>query len=285
MTTDSALRWAAESLAEAGVEDARLNAELLLCHLLGVKRGSLLLQRHHTLSFDLDREYRSLIGRRKTREPLQYILGEVEFMGLKLEVNRDVLIPRPETEVLVEKALGLLRVSDRRPLTVLDIGTGSGNIAIALGHFRPDLHITAIDSSPAALRVALRNRERHRVSCATFEQADLFDEFLPGRRFDMIVSNPPYVPALEFDTLQPEIRLFEPPVATTDGGDGLRMIRRILEIAPGRLDAGGFVVIELGDNQSLESAGIARGCGLVDVEVYPDLAGIQRVLVARKSGI
>jgi release factor glutamine methyltransferase len=269
-------------LSEAGVEEPRLNARLLLSHVLGIQHTVVDTRKRDSVDSEVTGRFMTLIERRRLREPLQYIIGEVEFMGLKFLVNTDVLIPRPETEVLVEKALECLKLPGARPL-VLDIGTGSGNIALALGHFRPDIEILAVDISPLALKVAGLNQQTLGVRNVTLRHADILDGFPVGTKFDMIVSNPPYVSNEEFDSLQPEIRMFEPRIATTDEGDGLRYIRRILEISLRHLNPRGAVLIELGQGQSETARDFATSLGLADPCIHPDLSGIPRVLQARKG--
>ena len=278
----SLLEWSADHLSFRGFEDARLNAELLLAHVLGLSRLQLYTQHDRpVVQTELD-AYRNLLRRRLNHEPIQYVLGETEFMGHSLLVTPDVLIPRPETEQLVERTLDAIRLMDLPEPRILDIGTGSGNIAIAIGLRVSRAVITSIDASPAALKIAAQNIERHRLNSITLLQADVFENPLPGQRFDAIVSNPPYISLAEFDSLQPEVRDFEPRVATTDGEDGFRFIRLISELSAEKLNAGGYLLMEIAYNQSYEAKAIVSTVGLIDVQVFNDLSGIPRIVQGRK---
>jgi release factor glutamine methyltransferase len=194
-------------------------------------------------------------------------------MGLPLFVDGSVLIPRPETELLVERTLGVLKGYESQSTEVLDIGTGSGNIAVALGALAPGATVVSIDISADALRVAATNVARHHLTNVTLVEADVFGEFLLDQTFDVIVSNPPYISGGEFLGLAPEVREHEPAVALTDGGSGLRVISRIIETAPVRLRPGGVLMME---HEQLAHS------GFVDIEVIPDFARIPRVIHARR---
>ncbi len=285
-TVLSLLDWSARYLKERGYDEARLNVELLLSHVLSLKRIELYLNFDRPLTRDELARFKLFFQRRLRHEPLQYITGEAEFMGLKLFVDRSVLIPRPETELLVEKVLETIRASEQERIEVLDIGTGSGNISIALSHFAPNTHVTAIDVSADALRTAAVNVSRHGLSSVTLKEADIFSDFLPGERFDIIVSNPPYISEMEFQSLEPEIREFEPRVATCDSSDGYRFIRRICEIVDVKLCDGGTLFMEIAYDQSGATRSIVEASGLSDVELFNDYAGIPRVLRAthRRKG-
>jgi release factor glutamine methyltransferase len=278
----SLLEWSAEHLSSRGFDDARLNAELLLAHVLHLSRIQLYTQHDRPLDMQELAAYKSLLQRRLKHEPLQYILGETEFMGLPLFVDTSVLIPRPETELLVEKTLETLHSVAKENLDILDIGTGSGNIAVALASRLPHAGVTALDVSAEALAVAARNIERHHLANVTLLQADVFSDFLPGKAFDIIASNPPYISAQDFEQLQPEIKDFEPKIATTDGGDGLRFIRRISGVAAEKLTPGGWLLMEIAFSQSTAVRAIVSGFGFHDVEVFADYAGIPRVVRGRE---
>lgn len=278
----SLIEWSTDHLSSQGFEDCRLNAELLLAHVLQLSRVQLYTQYDRPLSLTELAAYKSLFRRRLAHEPLQYILGETEFMGLPLFVNPSVLIPRPETEQLVERSLEALRAIENGNPAVLDIGTGSGNIVIAVGVHCPTANITSVDISAAALETARRNVERHHIKNIKLLQADVFTDFLPDEAFDLIVSNPPYISAEDFETLQPEIRDFEPKIATTDGGDGLRFIRRISDLAMKKLKPGGWLLMEVAYNQSEQAQAIARENGLTSIEICDDLSGVPRIIRGRK---
>jgi release factor glutamine methyltransferase len=280
----SLLNWGSDYLAARGFDEARLHVDLLLAHVLGVRRLDLYLQFDRPLSAAELARFKSLFKRRLNHEPLQYVTGETEFMGLPLWVDRSVLIPRPETELLVETAVAILKTTGKESPEVLDLGTGSGNIAIALAHFLPNLSVTAVDVSGEALATAARNLARHGVKNVRLEQMDLFGPDLEKRHFDLVVSNPPYVSAAEYPTLQAEVRDFEPRVATTDDADGLRFLKRICPLAAATLNVGGAMLVELSYAHGDRAVEIARDAGLSSVDLVDDYAGVRRVLRARKEG-
>jgi release factor glutamine methyltransferase len=274
----SLIEWGTGYLSERGFDEARLTIELLLSHLLHLQRIHLYTNFDRPLSQDELAAFKTLLQRRLKHEPLQYIIGETEFMGLALWVDPSALIPRPETEELVERALQWIGDRAEAQVTVLDIGTGSGNIPIALEHHSPKTLITSIDVSPDALRLAERNSVRHSCSRITFLQASVFDDVLPDRKFDLLISNPPYISSEEFAGLQPEVREFEPRMATTDDADGLLFVRRICGMAMNKLQAGGAIFMEIAYNQGAAVGKIARSAGLLNVTIHMDLHGNDRIL-------
>jgi len=277
----SLLEWSSGYLARRGFDEARLHVELLLAHVLGLRRLDLYLQFDRPLTPEERKGFRALFERRLKHEPLQYILGGTEFMGLPLALNRFVLIPRPETEVLVERALEILKIWGR-PADVLDIGTGSGNIAVALGALAPRASIVTVDVSADALDLARLNVERNHLANVTLLQGDVFGDLLVDRSFDMIVSNPPYVSAGEYAALESEVREYEPASAVTDGGTGFAVISRIAQIAPSRLRPGGSLLMEIGYGQADRAREILAAAGLVDVALVQDFARIPRVIEGRQ---
>ncbi|MER3523761.1 MAG: peptide chain release factor N(5)-glutamine methyltransferase [Ignavibacteria bacterium] len=281
-TVLSLLQWGAEYLTERGFDEARLHTELLLAHALRCSRLELYTNFDRPMTEEELAQFKVLFKRRLTHEPLQYILGETEFMGIRLAVDRRVLIPRPETEQLVEHVLSVIKGNGTPDLRLLEIGTGSGNIAIALAKFAPSLCITAVDVSEEALRLAKDNAEATAVRSIEFVHADIFDDILPGRMFDVIVSNPPYISLEEFHSLQPEVRDFEPRLATTDEADGLRFIRRIALFAAERLVPEGWLFMEISYNQAPLVQHIVEHAGLRYGGVVNDFAGHPRILSARK---
>jgi release factor glutamine methyltransferase len=284
-TVLSLLEWAGTYLGERGFDEPRLHVELLLAAVLKLRRLDLYLQFDRPLRPEELTAFKSLFKRRLNHEPLQYILGETEFMGLRLAVASGVLIPRPETEVLVERAVEEIRGLGARPVTVADIGTGSGNIAISLARFVPTTTVTAIDVSARALVIAGANCERNQVSNVRLQEADIFADALGSSTFDVIVSNPPYVSLGEFAQLPEEIRVYEPRMATTDEGDGYRFIKRIVSLASRHLNPGGHLLMEIGFGQGETARRIAESAGLVEGCLHPDLAGIPRVLAARRRTV
>lgn len=277
------IEWGAKYLAERSFEDARLNIELLLSHILHLPRIHLYTNFDRPLSASELATFKAAFQRRLLHEPLQYIIGETEFMGIPLYVNPSVLIPRPETEELVQKAIDWIKTRGAARVEVLDIGTGSANIPIALERFSATSHITSIDVSAGALAVAARNVERHQCTRITLHQRDVFDRIFLQQEFDVIIANPPYISADEFALLRPEVREFEPSIATTDNGDGLRFVSRICDIATEKLRDGGMLFMEVAYNQGVVARQVAADAGLMDVEVFTDFAGNERILQGRQA--
>jgi len=263
-----------QAIAElAPITDApRLEAEVLLAHILGTSRTTLLAHPERIISPDQLSNYQALISRRASGYPLPYLTGRVEFYGLEFEVTPDVLIPRPETETLVDLALA------HRPMTVVDVGTGCGCIAISLAVRLPRATICAIEISPAALAVARRNVERHGVAARVHLMLGDVLTPCPGP-VDLIVSNPPYVPTGECTALPVSVRNHEPRPALDGGPDGLALTRRLLAQAPAVLRPGGALLIEIGADQGDAASRLARTFfPQATIRVHPDLAGRDRVL-------
>jgi release factor glutamine methyltransferase len=287
LTVREALTEAAARLAAVGIDSASLDAALLLAEALHTTRTRLVLAYGDPLAGEHQRLFDQLIGRRLSGEPVAYILGRKEFRGLDFTVTQDTLIPRPDTETLVEAALEMVTVT----FSVLDLCTGSGAVAIALKHERPELAVYASDISPAALAVARANAARLlqedgrflQEDAVTFIQSDLFAAFragVPGgipRRFGLIVSNPPYVPAAVIPTLAPEVRS-EPLLALDGGVDGLDLIRRIIGDAREHLVPGGALLLEADSGQMETIAGILAAGGYTGVKTYKDLSQKPRVI-------
>ncbi len=267
------LNWTKGYLAEKGVENARLEAEWLLCAATGLDRVGLYVNFEKPLSEAELAEVRGLVVRRARREPLQYILGTQEFMGLEFAVSPAVLIPRHDTEVLVEEVLKRAKSGSR----ILDIGVGSGCIAVALAKRLSDAEISGGDESAEALVVAEKNAARHGVT-VRFRKGSLFAPFA-GERFDLIVSNPPYIPTADLAGLQPEVRDFEPRGALDGGIDGLDFYRLIIPAAVDHLNSGGWLFFEVGINQAQQVLGLFAESGkFTDQFAVRDLAGIERVV-------
>jgi release factor glutamine methyltransferase len=282
-TFESLVRDAAWRLARGGVADPERDAEVLLAHVLGADRGILHSHPERPVAAADVARYRGFIDRRARREPLQYLTGEQEFWSLPFRVTPAVLIPRPETEHLLEALLDL--TLPRAPL-VLDLGTGSGCLAIAAARELPGARLHASDADGAALAVARGNAARHSVlGRVTFLHGDLFVP-LEGRGlergFDAIVSNPPYIPEADLAGLEPEVRDYEPRGALSPGPDGMAAHRRIAREAARWLRPGGHLLVEIGFGQEAEARALyAPGADLVLVGLRPDLAGVPRVVVAR----
>jgi release factor glutamine methyltransferase len=256
-------------LEDAGIETARLDAELLAGHTLGLTRTALYLDPGRELSEGEAAELRALVERRARREPLAYVLGEWGFRRLTLKVDRRVLVPRPETEVVVERCLKLLHGLDSP--AVLDVGTGSGAIALAIADEHPGARVTAIDVSEQALEVARENARTAGLEVA-FEQRDVRDGLVGG--YDLVVSNPPYVTAEEIEGLEPEVRDWEPRTATV-GDDHTEVIARA---AAEVLRPGGWLVLEVGDGRASAVCRLLQKLNYEDVRTASDLTGRDRVV-------
>jgi release factor glutamine methyltransferase len=272
--------WTADWLKEKGFHNPRLNAELLLAGTLGVKRLDLYLQFDRPLRADELAEFKARLLRRAKREPLQYIEGTAAFRDLVLRVDRRVLIPRPETEVLVQSVLDW--AEGREGLTALDVGTGSGAIALALATEGPFSRVVAVDVSDDALALAAENRDRAApASSVDFRLGSLYDA-VEGERFDVIVSNPPYVGTEERESLDAEVRDWEPPAALFAGAGGLDVIRPLVAQSPGHLLPGGLLAMEIGAAQADAVCALIRETGAFgEPTVRRDLAGRDRIVLAQ----
>jgi release factor glutamine methyltransferase len=283
VTAQEALRRAVVTLRAGGVEEPEIEAEVLLRHVLQLDRAYLFLRLPEELSEEQRDEYGRLIARRLAHTPTAYLTERREFYSMSFAVGPGVLIPRPETEHVVEAALeagrGLLRARER--VTFVDVGTGSGAIALAVAKHLPALRVLATDISPAALAIADLNAKRLRLAGrVTFLQGDLLEPVHEG--VDLIAANLPYIPTEVWAELPPEIREHEPRTALDGGEDGLRAIDRLLAAAPGHLTAGGVVILEIGYDQgaALRALASERLPGAA-VEIRKDLAGHDRVAVIR----
>lgn len=285
----AALRTGIARLEECGVPSAALAAELLLMHVLHRDRTWLYAHPEFELSSTYAAAYAQLIGRRTEGVPTQYLTGRQEFWGLEFEVGSGVLIPRPETEHVIEVALERLGARRKEPLRIADVGTGSGCIAIALADELPHAEIAATDISAAALDYAQRNAARHRVSNRIqFLKTDLLETAIEaptsaGSRFDLIVSNPPYVGRNDAASLPREVREHEPAEALFAGDDGLEIYPALIEQAARKLAPNGILVLELGYNGAQYVGSLLSAPHWADLRVTRDLAGIERVISAKLS--
>jgi release factor glutamine methyltransferase len=283
-TIARALVEAAQILRQAGVPEARREAASLLEYITGRDRTFLITHAETTLALFDVRHLRYLVERRAAGEPLQYITGHQDFYGLDFEVTPDVLIPRPETELLVEKALELLDKTEQ-PTFICDVGTGSGCIPISILHERPIVQAIGLDISFPALRVAARNAARHYVrERLALVASDCFAALDSNRtRFSMIVSNPPYVTEESFAGLQREVRDHEPRLALTPGGDGLSIISQLIKDAPRFLSSGGHLLIEIGFDQHEAVRNLIDQQVWELLDIHKDLQGIPRIVALRKN--
>lgn len=285
MTRLDAVVRSAEFLARHGVESPRLQAEWLLAHVLGLPRLQLYLGFDRLLPPDAADRLRELVRRRGQRVPLQHLLGTANFCGLELEVGPEVLVPRPETELLAERAWQHAQAAETAGPAhrVLDFGTGSGCLALAIAARASRAEVTALDVSPAALAVALRNATRLGLADRiTFREGDGFLALPPGALFDLLVSNPPYIPTAEIAALEPEVRDHDPRLALDGGTDGLAWYRRLAAEAPAWLAPAGLAMLEFGDGQAEGIREIFRAAAWREPTVVNDLTGRARFLVARR---
>ena len=278
-TIRDVLDWAAHDFEGRGIESPRLDAELLVASALGIDRVGLYLDLNRPLLETERSAIRPLVARRREREPVAYILGHRDFYGRRFEVTPDVLIPRPDTETLVDHALE--QMPEDAPLRVVDVGTGSGVIAITLAAQRPAARVTATDVSEAALEVAGRNADALGVGDRVrFILADLLP---PEEQFDLIVSNPPYIARSEMLTLQEEVRRYEPKGALEAGADGLDVVRRLLSIAAPSTAPGSELMFEVGEGQAPSVVALAKGGPWEHVATYLDLNRIERAVHLRRT--
>jgi len=276
------LAWASDDFKRRGNKSARLDAELLLGEALGLDRIKLIVEAERPLAEAELTRYRQLIKRRRVGEPIAYILGRREFFALPLLVDRRVLIPRPDTEILVETALS--RTRERHLYgRMLDLCTGSGCVAIAFAKERPTWRVTAVDLSPEAATVARENVRRAGVvhHLAVLE-GDLFAPLPPGAQFELITANPPYIPSADIEGLDADVRDFEPRLALDGGADGLLITRRLVAEAMDYLSPGGLLALEGGFDQAPAVESLLEASGFSDITRSKDLAGIERVVSGRR---
>ena len=274
------LKWTEQYFKEKGIESPRLDAEVLLSHILGRERIYLYVHFDEPLEPAELARYREAIKQRVQRVPVAYIIGEKEFMGLTFKVTADTLVPRPDTEILVQAAIERLRARGDAP-RFADIGTGTGAICLSVLHFLPKAQADTVDISPAARAVAEENAAALEVADrVTFHTGDLLAP-LAGQCYDAILSNPPYIPDGDIAALAPEVRLKEPHTALAGGKDGLDFYRRLTADAPAHLKDGGFLAVEVGIHQAAPVAALAVPA-FSRTEILKDYAGIERVVIAWK---
>jgi release factor glutamine methyltransferase len=273
------IQWTTEHLQKKGLDNPRLESEVLLANLLGIDRMGLYINYDRPLTEVERTAYREMIQRRIAGEPLAYVVGYKEFWSMRFSVSPECLIPRPETEHLVEEAVRIGK-GLQHPLRVLEIGCGCGAVTIALAKELEQAQIVATDISPATLPLAQGNAEAHGVGeRIRFVLGDLF---APGEEpFGLICSNPPYIPTAEVLQLAPEVRDYEPITALDGGEDGLRFFREIAQRAPAFLAQGGWLLLEMGKGQDRQVAAILQEQGFVHIDLTPDYAGVRRVIKAQ----
>ena len=282
VTVLDVIQRSTDFLSRKGVESPRLQVELLLAHVLQMPRMKLYLNFDRALSEPELETLRSLIKRRAEREPLQHIVGSTSFCGFEFTVNRDVMVPRPETELLAEQAWSFLATLTASPAIVLDFGTGSGCLAIVIALKSPTTTVHTVDISEAALAVARANAQRHGMGEKIhFHLGDGFKGVDPVIAFDLIVSNPPYIPSAEIATLEPEVRDFDPRLALDGGADGLEFYRLLAAQGRAHLKPAGKLMLEFGEGQHGEISALFTNAGWTVETVVKDYSGRERILIAR----
>lgn len=283
-TVGKLLTWTTEFLKKSGSQSPRLDAEVLLSHARGCKRIELYTSFEEEPDDRVKSAFREMVKRRADGTPVAYLVGYKEFYAATFEINPDVLIPRPETEYLVVEALDRVKDIPAKPLRVADVGTGSGIVAITVAKQVPHAQVTAIDLSPAALAVARRNAVLHGLSETqlTFVEGDLLSACDPDQRFELILSNPPYVSDSEFESLDRTVREFEPKLALVSGPQGSEIISRLLDESLERLVTGGYLIFEFSPMLAERLSEIV-GAGWNEPHVTKDLAGLARIVTLQKQ--
>jgi release factor glutamine methyltransferase len=275
-TIQSLVNWAMDDFRARGIETPRLDAELIVAHALRIDRMRVLLDGDRPLSDVELSTLRDLVRRRRSFEPMAYLRGEREFYGLKFQVDKRVLVPRPDTETLVDVAL-VRSAHVSMSMRQLDLCTGSGCVAIAMARQRSTAQVFACDISADALAVARANAARLCAYRVAFYMGDLFAP-VAGRKFDVITANPPYIPSAEIATLMPDVRAHEPHLALDGGTDGLAIVRRLVADAPAHLTDGGVLALEIGAGEAPATAALLAQHGFVSIRSDQDLARIERVV-------
>ncbi len=278
MTISEAIARHESSLRKAGIESARVDMEWMLVHLLDLSRSKLQLETGRILTLSEQRQLQNLVEQRGQRIPLQHLLGEVDFHGLRLQVDGRALVPRPETELLAEAAIEILgkEVAPR----VLDIGTGSGCLAISIAVACSTAHIDALDISADALALARENAIYHQVADRILYMKGDGRELLPAGPYHVIISNPPYIPTGDLEGLQPEVRDHDPRLALDGGPSGLGFFRALALNSAASLHPGGRLLLEVGDNQATAVGELLADCSWRIDQILDDLAGIPRIVIA-----
>lgn len=280
-TISSLLAWTIKYFQSKNIASARLDAEVLLAHLLGQKRIYLYVHFDEPLQEEELNKFHDYVVKRANHMPVAYIIGEKEFMGLPFKVTRDTLIPRPDTEILVENVIS--NINKEQEVTIADIGTGSGAIILSLLANLPKACGTAVDISAKALAVAKENAQSLDViDRCDFAEGDLLSP-LADKKFDVIVSNPPYIPKADMAGLESDVKDYEPHSALTDNGDGLSFYRRLWREASGYLNDGGFMAVEIGIHEAEAVKQFAIENNWQNVQIIKDYAGIDRVVMAWKQ--
>lgn len=278
------LQWGSEYLNKKKIGSSKIDAEILLADILKVPRLEFILLKDKNLNKKTIEKFKNFIKRHGRYEPVAYILGNTEFMSLKFFVNKLVLIPRPETEILAEKIIKYINENKIKKPQILDIGTGSGALAVSIAKNIRDAEVTAADISKKALKIARKNAEYNNVKNIQFKKSNLFDAFfLKKNKFDIIVSNPPYVSRDEFKEISLFVKKYEPKKALYGGKDGLDIIRKIIKYAPDYLKAKGLLALEVGYRQAKKTIKLMEDAKFRNISAVKDLSGIDRVISGEKN--
>ena len=273
-------------LFRSGINDHDYDAWILVEKICDISRTEYFIKMHDEVPLDIEEKYFQAIEKRMTHYPLQYIVGEWEFMGLPFKVNENVLIPRQDTELLVEKAVEVIGADyyvDKQDVNVLDLCTGSGCIAISIAKMCPNTKVTGSDLSEKALEVANENANLNKVDNVHFKKSDLFTN-IKGK-YNIIVSNPPYIKSEEVEKLMPEVREYEPRMALDGDADGLKFYRKIIDECKEYMEKDGYIIFEIGYDQSEQVKELLRQKGFTDIEVLKDLSGNDRVVTGKRRQI
>ncbi len=271
-----------KKLQSVGIDAGQAEAEIILCELLDCERLQLYLEGPKLVTEKVLVNFNDIIDKRMTRYPLQYILGAAYFYGRKFVVNKDVMVPCPETELLLESVLRTARLSKSEPVRMLDIGTGSGVVSVSTKLESPEIEVTASDISTGALAVAKKNAERFGVlDKIDWIQSDLFENIDSSRKFDIIASNPPYINDDDYDTLPPEVKA-DPTLSLLGGGKGMEIIERLLKEAPEYMNPSGTLMFEIGyDQAELIFSTVEKDDRYISCSLFKDLADIDRVIICK----
>lgn len=281
-TIQKVLNWTIKHFREKNVPEARLSAEILLSHALGFKRLDLYLKFDQVLNKNELATFRGYLKRRVKREPVQYITGEQEFMGITFKVSPEVLIPRPETEILVENVIADLKTPQEGQKKILDVGTGSGAIAISIAHFVPETQVLGIDKSPGAINIARENAKNLAVENCRFLLVDAKEINSQSLgKMDVIVTNPPYIGENDRETLPREVIDFEPHSALFAGAEGMDFFKLFLPIAAELLNRGGSLYAEIGYNHKQQIFKLLKDSGFRNISFFKDYQKIERVVKAK----
>ena len=283
MVIDELLKFGVEMLKDKDFSNPQLESRLFLSKLLEIDISYLYAHGDEEISENIVGEFKDLIGKRACGYPFQYLLKEKEFMGLDFYIEEGVLIPRPDTEILVEYILNYISTNyNEQNIRVLDLGSGSGAISLSIAHYAPNAFVYGVDIDDIPLKVGNINKEKFKLTNVEFLKGNMFEPFYnKDDRFQIIVSNPPYIPSLDIEKLQIEVRDYEPRLALDGGQDGLEFYRKITKQAKDYLVEDGLLVLEIGYNQGLDVELLLRNNNLCNIEILKDFQGLDRVVLGR----